>query len=310
MTRDDDFIGHLGGYLEDYEGSTPLPDDVRDAIRAQLPLTQQRPAWWPGWRFSEMNNTAKMTLAAAAVLVVAFLGVRFLGLGSNIGGPQATPSPTPIPQSFPNGGPNLSPGTYAVDDPFPVRITFDVPEGWFSWVSNADVAGLLVDNGVGDGGSGWGITFWIVDNVYADPCEPTSALDPALGPSVDDLATALTNLPGYDATTPTVVTVSGFPGVELELTAPEYGEECPAHRTWSAATFSEPRVMFPGETNRLQVLDVDGVRLVIVIVEYAHTTELEESLGIPFDPEAHLADRVGLRQILDSIRIDTRREAG
>lgn len=257
-----------------------------------------------------MSNTVRITLAAAAVLVVAFLGIRFLGPGSNVGESDASPSPTSIPQSFPNGGPNLSPGVYAIDDPFPVRISFDVPEGWFSWVSNADVAGLLVDNGVGDGASGWGVTFWIVDNVYADPCEPTSALDPALGPSVDDLVTALANLPGYDATTPTDVTVSGFAGVELELTAPEYGEECPTHRTWSAAAFNEPRTMLPGETNRLQILDVDGVRLVIVIVEYAHTTELEVSQGIPFDPEAHLADRVELRQIMDSIRIDSRREAG
>ena len=26
MTRNDDFIGQLEGYLEDYEGSTPLPE--------------------------------------------------------------------------------------------------------------------------------------------------------------------------------------------------------------------------------------------------------------------------------------------
>lgn len=251
-----------------------------------------------------MNNTVKIALAAAAVVVIAFLGVRFLGPGSNVGGPQTTPSPTSTPLSFPNGGPNLSPGAYAIDDPFPVRISFDVPEGWFSWISNADVAGLLVDNGE-DSGSGWGVTFWIVDNVYADPCDPDSELEPPLGPSVDDLATALTNLPGYDATTPTDVTVSGFPGVEFELTAPEYGEECPTHRTWSAAAFSEPRTMLPGETNRLQILDVDGVRLVIVIVEYAYTTEIEQAAGIPYDANAHVADQPELLQILDSVRIES-----
>lgn len=306
MTRDDDFIVQLEGYLDEYEGSTPLSDDVRDAIRAQLPLTQQRPAWWPGWRLPEMNRALTFALAAAAVMVIAFLGIRFLGPGSNVGGPEATPSPTPIAQSFPNGGPNLAPGRYAVDDPFPVRITFDVPEGWFSWVANADVAGLLVDNGVGNGGSGWGVTFWIVDNVYADPCDPSTELEPPLGPSVDELVTALSRLPGYEATTPTDVTVSGFSGVELELTAPEYGEECPTHRTWSAATFSEPRAMLPGETNRLQVLDVDGVRVVIVIVEYAHTTEFEQAAGTPLDPDAHAADQPELRQILDSIRMESR----
>ena len=38
MTRNDDFIGQLEGYLDEYEGSTPLPDEVRDAIRAELPF--------------------------------------------------------------------------------------------------------------------------------------------------------------------------------------------------------------------------------------------------------------------------------
>jgi len=300
MTRDDDLIGHIEGYLDEYEGSTPLPNEVRDAIRAQLPSIRQRPAWWPGWRFPEMSNIAKIAIATAAVVVIAFLGIRFLG--ADVGGPQATPSPTPIPQAFPNQT-SLS-GSYAIDEPFPVRITFDVPEGWFSWISDADVAGLMVDNGVGNPGSGWGPAFWIVANVYSDPCDPSSELDPPLGPSVDDLVAALTDLPGYGATAPTDIAVSGFPGVEVELTAPEYGAECPDHRTWSAAG-SEPRVMQPGETNRLQILDVDGVRLVIAIVEYAHTTEIEQANGLPFDANAHVADQPELRQILDSIRIES-----
>ena len=281
-------------------------DRVLDVVLDQLDTTPQRRfTWWPARRFPEMNNTAKLALAAAAVVVAAFLGIRFLAPGSNVGGPQVTPSPTPTPQAFPNGGPNLSAGSYVIDEPFPVRITFDVPEGWFSWTSTADVAGLIVDNGVGDGGSGWGTTFWIVDNVYADPCDPGSQLDPPLGPSVDDLVTALASLPGYEATAPVDITISGFPGVEFELTAPDYGEECPQHRTWSAAS-SEPRGMLPGETSRVRVLDVDGVRLVQIMTEYAHTTEYEQALGIPFDANAHAADQPELRQILDSIRIESR----
>jgi hypothetical protein len=304
MTRDDDFIGQLEGYLEEHEGSTPLPDDVRDALRAQVPLTQQRPAWWPARRLRVMNNTVRIVLAAAAVVVIAFLGIRFLGLGSNVGGPDATPSPTPIPEAFPNQR-ILSPGSYVIDDPFPVRITLDVPEGWFAWISNADVAGLIVDHGE-DSGSGWGPSFWVVENVYADTCDPVESMTPPLGSSVDDLVTALTGLPGFTATAPTEVTVSGFSGVEFELTAPGDGEQgvCPDHPTWTTAG-SEPRVMQHGETNRIQILDVDGVRLVIAIVEYAHTTEIEQAAGIPFDANAHVADQPELRQILDSVRIES-----
>ena len=97
MTRDDDFIGQLEGYLDEYEGSTPLPDEVRDAIRAELPSTQQRPAWWPAWRFPEMNSFAKFGLAAAAVVIAALLGFNYL-VAPNIGGPGLDdPSPTPTP---------------------------------------------------------------------------------------------------------------------------------------------------------------------------------------------------------------------
>ena len=94
MTRDDDFIGQLEGYLEEYEGSTPLPNEVRDAVRAQLPSIQQRPAWWPARRFPEMNSMMKLSLAAAAVVVAALLGYNYL-VAPSVGGPGlGDPSPT------------------------------------------------------------------------------------------------------------------------------------------------------------------------------------------------------------------------
>ena len=302
MSTDRETTRIVRSWLE--EGVTALPDPVLDAVLDQLPATSQRRApWWPAWRLPPMNNTVKLALAAA-VLVVAFLGIRFLVTDQSVGPPTETLSPTPTPQTFPEGGPNLSPGSYVIDEPFPARITFEVPDGWFSWISNADAAGVIADNGIGDGGSGYGMTFWIVDNVYSDPCDPATQLDPRLGPSVDDLVAALGSLPGYQATDPVEVTVSGFSGAQFELTAPEYGEECATHHTWTARS-SEPRSMLPGETNVLRILDVDGVRLVIVSVEYAHTTEFEQAQGIPYEADAHLADQAELRQIIDSIRIES-----
>jgi hypothetical protein len=49
-----------------------------------------------------------------------------------------------------------------------------------------------------------------VDNVVADPCsdqETAELLDPPVGPSVDELATAISSLEGYEATAPEVITV-------------------------------------------------------------------------------------------------------
>ena len=66
-----------------------------------------------------MNNTAKIAMAAAAVVVVAFLGIRFLLPGQNVGDPGPTPTPTASPLA-PHGG-SLAAGTY-------VAHPFDNPE--------------------------------------------------------------------------------------------------------------------------------------------------------------------------------------
>ena len=69
-------------------------DRVLDAVLDQLDTTPQRRAtWWPARRFPEMNNSAKLALAAAAVVVAALLGISFLRPGQNIGGPVGDPTP-------------------------------------------------------------------------------------------------------------------------------------------------------------------------------------------------------------------------
>jgi hypothetical protein len=94
MTRDDDFIGQLEGYLEEYEGVTPLPAAVRGAVRAQLPTVKQ--AGLPGrllGRFPIMNSTVvRFGIAVAAVVLLAIAAVTYLP--ENVGGPDATATPT------------------------------------------------------------------------------------------------------------------------------------------------------------------------------------------------------------------------
>lgn len=95
MTRESDLIGLIEGYLDDVDGHTFLPDTTRDAIRARLPSTSQRPAWWPGWRFPEMNTIMKYGLgAAAAVAAVAVIGL--VALNNNVG---AAPLPSEPPDT-------------------------------------------------------------------------------------------------------------------------------------------------------------------------------------------------------------------
>jgi hypothetical protein len=100
MSTDRETTRLVRSWLE--EGVTSLPDRVLDAVLDQLPATPQRRAWWPAWRFSDMNTYVKFAIAAAAVLVVAVVGYNFLPGRGGVGGPAATPSPSPAPLAVGN----------------------------------------------------------------------------------------------------------------------------------------------------------------------------------------------------------------
>ena len=282
MTRDDDFIAHLEGYLEEYEGSTPLPNEVREAVRAQLPSIHQRPAWWPGWRFPEMNNTAKLALAAAAVVVAAFLGIRFLVPGSvGIGGPDPTPTPTPTPAVL--SGDDLEAGTYRVIAAGVAATTLTVPDGWFN----------VQDFGVGKESSEDGFTAVLIwppgdfANVYLDACQWEDGQTP-VGPTVDDLATALDDQAQHGAGSPVDVSIDGYSGKMIELAVPSDIDfaDCDGGQFMSwPGRFHQG----PGQVDQIYILDVAGQRLVI---------------DTHFLPGTSEADRAERQAIVDSIQID------
>ena len=61
----------------------------------EVDATPQRRSW-PAWRSNRMNTYAKLIVAAAAVLVVAFAGFQLLPRSGGIGGePTTAPSPSP-----------------------------------------------------------------------------------------------------------------------------------------------------------------------------------------------------------------------
>jgi hypothetical protein len=273
MTREDDFIGQLEGYLDEYEGLTPLPYAVRDAVQAELPMTRQIGALPGPIRYLRMSTAmpapAKYGLAAALVAVAALLGATFFSRGGNIGGgPTATPTPTATlaPTSAvlidPDAVEALDPlaaGTYYVDTPFPVPVTFDLPEGWRVWVYSS--AGSQVNLNPARGGSGE-VSFEIVDNIAADPCT-TELIKPPVGPSVGDLVAALSNMEGFAATPATAITVDGYQGKQFTLTAPDADAACQSMLTWKTTT--RQNGVGPGEINEVRIFDVGGVRLLICI---------------------------------------------
>jgi hypothetical protein len=197
----------------------------------------------------------------------------------------------PLPGVVPVGVEQfLNAGSYSLSE-FPVGISFEIPAfdppaEWFSCSSSpVEQAVCYVSNPDEDIPLA-AVTFQIVDNVRTPPCsdqETAELLDPPVGPSVDDLVTAISNLEGYEAGFHEDVTVSEFRGTEFTLWGPDT-EGCTAK--W--ATAERTIGMVPNEINEVWILDVDGVRVVISVAYHRQT------------PGAAAAAVLG---IIDSVRI-------
>jgi hypothetical protein len=231
-------------------GPTAAPGRVADAARLEARTTHQTaiPMWWPPRRFPVMNIYAKVALATAAVVAAALIGYSYL-VAPNVGGPP-TPAPSPSATPAPLEDGALEPGRYAITDVIPSTIVITVPPGWLKNV---------VPAAVWTAGSDAHLAFATVDNVYVDPCAPAPVLsDPPIGSTVDDLVAALQRLPGFEVTAPADVTVGGYEGNVLELTAPA---ECDPSRLWHVLPANEDAPVEPHA--RIWILDASGTRLVI-----------------------------------------------
>lgn len=224
----------------------------------------------------------RVALTAAAVLAVAFLSYRLIAEPTGPGGPPS-PSPTPAPTTPVWVGPGQIPaGRWAMDID-PVRVTFDIPAGW----EENSVPDLIWHRG---SEGRFGFTF--VENIYAQPCGTRAPKEPPIGPTVDDLATALASLPGIAATGPTAVTLGGYPGKLVQIELPGTADPCPTGdgpNLWTIESVGQPAPLETGARTRLYVLDIEGARLVIVVTERA-----------AFAPSL----RIELQGILDSLVIE------
>jgi hypothetical protein len=115
---------------------------------------------------------------------------------------------------IPEGTP-LEPGTYSVGllyDDGPTRAIVNVPEGYHA-------GGPVIGSGHGD------IAFWgTVTQVDTDPCLGGKHI--GAGTTVRDLATKLVAQRHMKASQPVPVTIGGYHGVHLTLTAPADPDHC------------------------------------------------------------------------------------
>ena len=250
---------------------------------------------------------------ARSLALGALLALGACGPGQDAGDPTS-PSPaamSPTAASEPSATPTiqdvmeleklapLEPGTYVIDpdsDPStPLRVVYEVPaEGWSQWFGAVKFAG--------DGHVMINIT--TVVNVVRHGCRDHSWADPPVGPSVDDLAVALSDLAPFRVTSaPTDVTMYGYPGKHLELTAldlPVEGGDFAGCVDGDLFSWVAPIDVAEGEgsafygyntepVEEFWILDIDGTRLVI------------EANWSPASPPADVAE---MRAILESIRVE------
>jgi hypothetical protein len=158
-------------------------------------------------------------------------------------------------------GAKLSPGTHslAVGE---LQVMFDLPTGW-----RGSARGVVqADRGAG-APVGAGLSFWIVSNVYADPCRWNATLaDPPVGPSVHDLAAALAAQRGHLSGQRLKQPFDGFDATQLEMRVPPHLDVSSCQKgefdSWQS-TGGDRFHDGPGQIDQLWIVNVDGTRLVV-----------------------------------------------
>ena len=279
MSTERDITRVVRSWLQVDEHSSA--DRVLDAVLDQLDTTPQRRATrWPVRRFPLMNSFMKFGVAAAVLVVAALLGFNYF-IAPNVGSQDLDdPSPTPLvsPSLAPTptidgrlpGSGAIAAGSYVVDAPFTVPFGFDIGPGWEMWTGSDHSDAIAIFEHSPDPPAGHGIGFLRVANLYADPCDVSAGYaNPQVGPTVDDLATALAAQPGTDATDPVAVTIDGHEGTYLEYL--NTGEACGTLTRWPST--AGDRLALNNERDHVWILDVDGDRLVIDVFSFSGTSQ-------------------------------------
>lgn len=267
------------------EGQTDLADQVYDAVRSTVEHRRQRVFIGP-WRFPDMNKLLPIGLGAAAVVVAVLVGGRLLGPAPSGPGtvPSAQPSATisPSPSTNPTPEPSASlarheltpfvpgPTSDEFTDPDPraasITVTFDAPSSWEQF----EQLGVWIDGNVPPAGAD--LMFYRGNRLYSEPClteaEAEAEADINVGPTVDDLVTALVDHPSLDVTSPVDVTLAGYSGKYLDLQIPDDISACAYYKPLDGHHYARG----PGQRWHMWVLDVGGVRVLVETNDFPGTS--------------------------------------
>jgi hypothetical protein len=280
MTRTTpEFDQRIAHWLED--DPDRAPSQITETVLAALPSIRQRRRGWfrVGGRTFSMPSSMRLAAAVALVAVVGVGALAYINRGPTTGVPS-TPLASPsaaAPTYPPLEAGVLAPGSYSSEGDG-VRVTLTVPVGWEGSSSRGlGKPPFELPDGVNLG-------FMQPTSVFSDHCAPVQA--PSLGPTVDDLASALADLPNVTALSTADVTLSGFSGKLVTFTVDTEGIDC-VMALYGQDSFI--RAAENGQNQRLWILDVAGTRLVIDAATF---------------PETSAGDRAELQAIVDSLVIE------
>jgi hypothetical protein len=194
----------------------------------------------------------------------------------------ATASPVPSPMTLGLGEQTLIPGTYSRGS-HGYRFTFTVPTA--GWIADGDATTWVILQDSAAGATAALFYFGRITEIPKDACQDVRTYP---GPTVDDFATQLASVIGFETSAPTDITVDGYRGKRVVIKVPEdVNVEACADGVYHGVA---GRTAYgPGDIEDVRVLDLDGDRHVFLTSYQA---------GVP--PEL----RTELDQIAESLLID------
>jgi hypothetical protein len=226
------------------------------------------------------NGSASLWVFVAALLMI----VATACTGSSESAPTSSTSPTTSSStSVTPSGEEVTFGPFGASPA--VTVAAAVPDGWdndvdFGAISGPDQVGAGKSTRVA-------VLFFTTDSLFSDPCHwdvaGTGAAekgDVEVGPSADDLVAAVGENTFYTSTDPTPVTIDGYSGQEIEIQLPDDSfSDCDVESgdTSGNAYLFPISVFVQGPANiwHLNVLDVDGTRLVAAVLSYPESSQAD-----------------------------------
>jgi hypothetical protein len=255
-----------------------LEEQVRTTLRAE---TERISAWTPDVttiRRSARSRTRRRAALVGSVAALAAAAVTVTGMLDALRGNDTGPAvddPGPPALRLLGEDEAVPPGRYSVGipgtDSDELQVELDVPRGFRSAGPTLDYQMYVTGPETGGDDPLVGMSAWQITGVNPDPChgEPFSAgrtyRDP--GPTVGDLATALSRQPYRVGEPPKPVTLAGYEGLYLELRFPPGFDpgECAsgAYEAWvsvdpSTRGRTERFWYGAGSVDRIWILDVEG----------------------------------------------------